>query len=65
MEIDMTKEGYMYKLANGSPIEIWAYNRIKQLEEWIEIEATHNDTCTKNILGEVCSNCQCKFSKKD
>lgn len=33
--------------------------RIKQLEEWIEEEGKHTNTCTYYILGRVCSNCRC------
>lgn len=33
--------------------------RIKELEEWIEIEGVRNDTCTLDILGRVCEGCRC------
>jgi hypothetical protein len=34
-------------------------NEIEHLREWIKREADANDTCTFNVLGEVCDGCQC------
>ena len=34
------------------------------LLEWIRQEGDANDTCTKDITGEVCSGCKCKHKEK-
>lgn len=34
-------------------------NRIEQLEAWIERNGEITGTCTKDILGKICSYCQC------
>ena len=36
-----------------------AANEIKSLRSWIKEEGLRSNTCTKNILGEICANCQC------
>ena len=33
---------------------------IKRLREWIREEGERNNTCTFNVLGEVCGYCECK-----
>jgi len=60
----MTREERMEKLSNGTPTAVWAYERIRQLEEWIEIEGSRTDICTRNILREVCKTCKCKHKQK-
>ena len=37
-----------------------AADRIETLLEWIKQEGERNNTCTKNITGEICGYCQCK-----
>ena len=32
---------------------------IRRLREWIREEGERTNTCTYNVLGEVCSNCEC------
>lgn len=40
------------------------YYRIKEenerLKEWIREEGVRTDTCTYNILGEICAGCRCR-----
>lgn len=40
------------------------YCRLKEenerLKEWIREEGIRTDTCTYNILGEICEGCRCK-----
>jgi hypothetical protein len=31
----------------------------KRLREWIKSEADANDTCTRDVLGEICDGCRC------
>jgi len=33
---------------------------IRRLREWIRSEGERNNTCTYNVLGEVCGYCECK-----
>lgn len=33
---------------------------IRRLREWIRNEGERNNTCTFNVLGEVCGYCECK-----
>ena len=33
---------------------------IRRLREWIRNEGDCNNTCTFNVLGEVCGYCECK-----
>jgi len=33
--------------------------RVKALTEWIEQTGENTDTCTKNILGTICTGCRC------
>lgn len=33
---------------------------INRLREWIREEGERNNTCTFNVLGEVCGYCECK-----
>lgn len=42
-----------------------ARTRIKELEEWIASEGVQSDTCTRTILGKVCSNCRCSRKPAD
>ena len=37
--------------------------RIEELVSYIRHLADCNDTCTKNILGEVCDGCRCGKSE--
>lgn len=37
-----------------------AADRIESLTEWIKEHGKQSNTCTKNILGEICDNCQCR-----
>ena len=52
--------------ASGSAAVIVAegYYRLKEenerLKEWIREEGIRNDTCTYDILGEICEGCRCK-----
>ena len=32
---------------------------VRRLRGWIRKEGDHNDTCTRQILGEVCHGCKC------
>ena len=36
-----------------------AADEIKSLRSWIKEEGLRSNTCTKNILGKICENCQC------
>ena len=36
-----------------------AANRIEQLIDYIERSSIATNTCTENILGEVCCGCEC------
>jgi hypothetical protein len=31
----------------------------KRLRGWIRAEGGYNDTCTRQILGEICQDCMC------
>ena len=31
----------------------------ERLRGWIRVEGSCNDTCTRQILGEVCQGCKC------
>jgi len=33
---------------------------VKRLREWIREEGERNNTCTFNVLGDVCGYCECK-----
>ena len=52
--------------ASGSAAVIVAegYYRLKEenerLKEWIREEGIRTDTCTYDILGEICEGCMCK-----
>ena len=35
------------------------------LRAWIRVEGDFNDTCTRQILGEVCPSCRCGKAVKD
>lgn len=61
----MNKKDRMYKLSQGTPTAVWAYNRIQLLEKWIAFNGEHNNICTLRILGEVCSYCQCSHKIKE
>lgn len=37
-----------------------ARDEITRLRSWIHEEGERNNTCTYNVLGEVCRNCECK-----
>lgn len=36
-----------------------AANEIDRLRSWIKDEGERNNTCTYNVLNEVCAYCQC------
>jgi len=38
---------------------------IERLRKWIRTEGSHNDTCTRQILGEICAGCQCPHGEID
>ena len=52
--------------AHGSAAVILAegYYRLKaeneRLREWIRSEGVRTDTCTYDVLGEICEGCRCK-----
>jgi len=33
---------------------------VAELREWIRQEGVNSDTCTYDILGEICEGCNCK-----
>ena len=37
-----------------------AVRRIEVLCDWIRQEGMQTDTCTFNVLGEICEGCRCK-----
>ena len=37
----------------------------ERLRKWIRVEGDHNDTCTRQILGETCQGCQCTHGEID
>jgi hypothetical protein len=37
-----------------------ALRAIAHLQDWIRSEGERNDTCTYDVLGEVCSTCRCR-----
>lgn len=37
----------------------------ERLRGWIRVEGGCNDTCTRQILGEVCPSCRCGKAVKD
>ena len=41
----------------------FATDRIEFLIEWIKCHGEQTDTCTKDILGVVCDDCQCGEQK--
>ena len=50
----------------------WAIREAKRLTEenellrgWIRVEGGCNNTCTRQILGEVCPSCRCGKAVKD
>lgn len=57
----MNEQQRLNKLDNGSDTARWAAARIRELKQWIEQEAEIISTCTRNILGEKCKDCLCKF----
>lgn len=61
----MNREDRMYKLSQGTPTAVWAYNRILLLEAYIESSGEEENICTKLILGRVCSYCQCNYRVKE
>ena len=38
---------------------------IERLRGWIRVEGGCNDTCTRQILGEICPGCRCGKAGKD
>jgi len=44
-------------IKRGHVIEM--LNEIEHLREWIKSEADANDTCTRDVLGEICEGCRC------
>ena len=44
-------------IKKGHVIEM--LNEIEHLREWIKYEADANDTCTFDVLGEICGGCRC------
>ena len=44
-------------IKRGHVIEL--LNEIEHLREWIKYEADANDTCTRDVLGEICDGCRC------
>lgn len=43
---------------------IKADNENQALKSWIKQHGEATDTCTYNILGEICDGCRCKRSLK-
>jgi len=43
----------------GGKVDLLAANRIETLREWIKQQSEITDTCTYNVLGEVCEFCEC------
>jgi hypothetical protein len=47
----------------------WEVRRLREenerLRKWIRVEGDHNDTCTRQILGETCQGCQCTHGEID
>ena len=39
-------------------------NTVRTYADWIHSEGKRNNTCTYNILGEVCGYCECKRKVK-
>ena len=37
----------------------------ERLRDWIRVEGGCNNTCTRQILGEVCPSCRCGKAVKD
>lgn len=58
--------GRLVAAASGSAAAIVAegYYRLKadneRLREWIRSEGVRTDTCTYDVLGEICEGCRCK-----
>lgn len=42
--------------------ELW--QRIGRLENWIRQEGKRTNTCTRQILNEVCEDCRCHRNKR-
>ena len=51
---DMNEMG---TIRRGHVIEM--LNEIEHLREWIKLAGDADDTCTRNVLGEICDNCRC------
>ena len=49
---DKTKQAMQQDCQNAADV-------IEMLEKWIEDEGERGNTCTRNILGRVCSYCNC------
>mgnify|MGYP001617062849 CR=1 FL=1 len=57
---DMNKRITEILELTGEPMNLYAAQRIKNLERWIRNEGENNNICTYNILGEICVGCGCK-----
>lgn len=59
-------------LSDANNLLAECYGRIGMLTEeserlrgWIRVEGARNDTCTRQILGEICDGCRCGKAQKD
>ena len=61
---------FMHNFRNDTEGARWAKHQIENLrnkaahyEEWIREQGKVSNTCTFNILGEVCEDCACHRNK--
>ncbi len=40
-------------------------DEIYRLKEWIREEGIRSNTCTYNVLGEICIGCECESAKNN
>ena len=60
---------FMHNFRHDTEGDRWAKHeietlrvKVKRYEEWIREEGKQMDTCTFNILGEICEDCRCPRS---
>lgn len=44
----------------SSELFIGVITMAKEMADWIREDGIHTNTCTYNVLNEICSNCECE-----
>ena len=59
---DNTKDEAVDRLRSRKVAKVLA-ETVRTYAEWIKQQGEINNTCTRNVLGEVCGYCQCGKEK--